>query len=238
MTAGDFRRLALGLEGAEEGSHFGAVDFRVGGRIFATLAAVKQGYGNLMLTPEIQADFVAEQPDLFLPIRGGWGRNGATHVRLADVSEDVLAGSSSRHHRITSNLSTPGRSPAAGWKPDPTLLRVFNLSFWASVPGASQLFHSFYSTGLRTRHKARVGRASEFSCGWRIRHDSAIELWLLVNLTRALRRVRRPGGLRHRNARRRNAGERFPRKPTALSYSPRSLSQHIDRALGHLVVHF
>jgi hypothetical protein len=92
MTAKDFRRIALSLEGAEEGSHMGAVDFRVGGRIFATLAAVKQGYGNLMLTPEQQADFVAEQAKIFLPIPGGWGRMGATHIRLAEANEDVLAG--------------------------------------------------------------------------------------------------------------------------------------------------
>jgi hypothetical protein len=92
MNAKDFRRIALSLEGAEEGSHMGAVDFRVGGRIFATLASVKQGYGNLMLTPEQQAAFVEELPEVFLPVHGGWGRNGATHVRLAVVSEDVLTG--------------------------------------------------------------------------------------------------------------------------------------------------
>jgi len=92
MNAADFRRLALSLEGAEEGSHFGAVDFRVHGRIFATLAAEKQGYGNLMITPEQQAMFVADAPEVFLPIPGGWGRNGATHVVLAKVSEDVLLG--------------------------------------------------------------------------------------------------------------------------------------------------
>ena len=92
MTAADFRRIALSLEGAEEGSHFGAADFRVGGRIFATLAAVKQGYGNLMLTPEVQAEFVAGRPDVFLPIAGGWGRNGATHARLAAATEDVMEG--------------------------------------------------------------------------------------------------------------------------------------------------
>lgn len=92
MNAADFRRLALSLEGAEEGSHFGAVDFRVGGRIFATLAAVKQGYGNLMLTPGQQAGFVSEAPDIFLPIPGGWGRNGATHVRLSAANEDLLLG--------------------------------------------------------------------------------------------------------------------------------------------------
>jgi hypothetical protein len=80
------------MEGAEEGSHMGAVDFRVGGRIFATLASVKHGYGNLMLTPEMQADLVGEAPDLFLPIHGGWGRMGMTHVRLGPAGEDVLHG--------------------------------------------------------------------------------------------------------------------------------------------------
>ena len=92
MTANDFRRLALLLEGAEEGSHMGAADFRVGGRIFATLASQNQGYGNLMLSPAQQAEFVREQPDIFVPIAGGWGRMGATHIRLAAANEDVLAG--------------------------------------------------------------------------------------------------------------------------------------------------
>jgi hypothetical protein len=92
MTPADFRRIALSLEGAEEGSHMGSPDFRVGGRIFATLASEKQGYGNLMLTPEQQAAFVEEQPEIFLPIAGGWGRMGATHIRLAEANEDVLTG--------------------------------------------------------------------------------------------------------------------------------------------------
>mgnify|MGYP001166143428 CR=1 FL=1 len=92
MTADDFRRIALSLEGAEAGSHMGAADFRVGGRIFATLASQDQGYGNLMLTPEAQADFLADRPDVFLPIKGGWGRMGMTHIRLAEADEDTLAG--------------------------------------------------------------------------------------------------------------------------------------------------
>jgi hypothetical protein len=92
MTAEDFRRLALSLPGAEEGSHMGSADFRVGGRIFATLASQEQGYGNLMLTPDVQAEFVAEQPDIFLPIAGGWGRSGSTHIRLAEATEDLMAG--------------------------------------------------------------------------------------------------------------------------------------------------
>jgi hypothetical protein len=92
MTVADFRRIALSLEGAEEGSHMGAVDFRVGGHIFATLASIEKGYGNLMLTPEVQAEFVAEAPGIFLPIAGGWGRNGATHIRLKAASRDILEG--------------------------------------------------------------------------------------------------------------------------------------------------
>lgn len=92
MKPSDFRRIALSLEGAEEGSHMGAKDFRVGGRIFATLASQKQGYGNLMLDVEQQAAFIEDRPDLFLPVPGGWGRMGATHIRLESASEDVLRG--------------------------------------------------------------------------------------------------------------------------------------------------
>lgn len=92
MNTKDFRRIALSLEGAEEGSHMGHPDFRVGGRIFATLAAVDNGFGNLMLDPEQQKAFVDELPELFLPIPGGWGRMGATHIRLSAASEDVLHG--------------------------------------------------------------------------------------------------------------------------------------------------
>ena len=92
MDANDFRRIALSLPGAEESSHMGQPDFRVGGRIFATLASEKQGYGNLMLTLEQQAEFVQELPEVFLPIPGGWGRMGMTHIRLTAASEDVLTG--------------------------------------------------------------------------------------------------------------------------------------------------
>jgi hypothetical protein len=92
MEIADFRRLALALEGAEESSHMGAADFRVGGRIFATLAMQSQGYGNLMITPEMQAEFVEAEPEVFVAIPGGWGRNGATHVVLAKAREHLLAG--------------------------------------------------------------------------------------------------------------------------------------------------
>jgi hypothetical protein len=90
MDAEDFRRIALSLPGAEESSHMGAPDFRVGGRIFATLASQSQGYGNLRLTPEQQAAFIEELPEVFVPIKGGWGRMGMTHIRLAGANIDVL----------------------------------------------------------------------------------------------------------------------------------------------------
>jgi hypothetical protein len=92
MTAADFRRIALSFDGAEVGAHMGAIDFRVGGHIFATLASVEQGFGNLMLTREVQAEFVADAPDVFLPVAGGWGRMGATHIRLAKADRETLTG--------------------------------------------------------------------------------------------------------------------------------------------------
>jgi hypothetical protein len=119
MTAADFRRIALSLEGAEEGSHMGAADFRVGGRIFATLAAVKQGYGNLMLTPEKQAMFVEEAPEIFIPVAGGWGLNGATHVILAAANEDVLLGAlrTAWKLRIEKNAKVRPRRATTSQKP-------------------------------------------------------------------------------------------------------------------------
>jgi hypothetical protein len=92
VKAADFRRIALSLEGVEEYDHAGSPGFRVGGRKFASLASQAEGYGNLMLTLEQQAAFVAEAPEIFLPIPGGWGRMGHTHIRLAAASEEVLTG--------------------------------------------------------------------------------------------------------------------------------------------------
>jgi hypothetical protein len=112
MTTADFKRIALSLDGAEEGSHMGAVDFRVGGRIFATLASQAKGYGNLMLTPEQQSSFVEELPDVFIPIAGGWGRMGATHIVLAAANEDLLHGAlkTAWRLRVEANAKTKTRS--------------------------------------------------------------------------------------------------------------------------------
>lgn len=111
MTADDFRRIALSLDGAEEGSHMGAADFRVGGRIFATLASEKQGYGNLVLSTELQGDFVGELPAVFLPIPGGWGRMGMTHVRLDKATRDVLTGALQAAWKLRVEKNAAARKP-------------------------------------------------------------------------------------------------------------------------------
>jgi hypothetical protein len=92
MTASDFRRIAMSFEGVEEVLHAGQPAFRVGGRRFASLASQAEGYGNLALTTELQESFVEDAPDIFLPIPGGFGRMGHTHIRLERASEDVLSG--------------------------------------------------------------------------------------------------------------------------------------------------
>ena len=115
MTADDFRRIALSLKGAEESSHMGAADFRVGGHIFATLATIAQGYGNLALSPEQQAAFVEEAPELFLPVAGGWGRMGMTHIHLAVATEDVLRGAlqAAWKRRVEKNKKAPAMTTKA-----------------------------------------------------------------------------------------------------------------------------
>jgi hypothetical protein len=91
-TADDFRRLALSLPETAEGSHFNNPDFRVAGKIFATLAMAKDGFGTLMLTPEQQAGLLEDAPEVFLPVKGGWGRKGATLVRLDSANQELLLG--------------------------------------------------------------------------------------------------------------------------------------------------
>jgi hypothetical protein len=90
VTAADFRRIALSLPDTAEGSHFGNADFRVCGKIFATLSLEREGFGVLLLTPEQQAGMVKDEPEIFSPVAGGWGRQGSTRVRLAKVTPAIL----------------------------------------------------------------------------------------------------------------------------------------------------
>ena len=89
MHPNDFRRIALGMQGAAEGAHMGHPDFRVNNRIFATLHPDLQ-CGMVKLTPGQQAQFMRDHPGTFAPESGAWGRAGCTSVRLASAHEDVL----------------------------------------------------------------------------------------------------------------------------------------------------
>jgi hypothetical protein len=88
MTKDDFRKIALSLPEAIESDHMGHPDFRVGGKIFATLMP-EDGWGMVKLTPDEQDAFVHAAPDVFSPVPGGWGRQGATRVRLEAATKAI-----------------------------------------------------------------------------------------------------------------------------------------------------
>ena len=90
MTAAEFRKIALGFPEAVEASHVAHPDFRVGGRIFATLGYPDERYGVLMLTPDEQQELLGRYPEMFEAVRGGWGRRGSTQVFLQSTSGRVL----------------------------------------------------------------------------------------------------------------------------------------------------
>jgi hypothetical protein len=92
MTTEDFRRMALSLPGAIESEHMNHPDFRMKGRIFATLHYPADGWAMVKLPPDQQASFVELQPTAFKPVNGAWGRQGATNVLLKKVKEDSLQG--------------------------------------------------------------------------------------------------------------------------------------------------
>ena len=87
MTPKDFRRLALSLPNAVEASHFGHPDFRVGGKIFATLGYPDESWAMIKLTPKQQAKLVVTDPQAFTPVAGGWGRGGSTNVLLSAADQ-------------------------------------------------------------------------------------------------------------------------------------------------------
>src|SRR3954468_14518124 len=90
MSAKSFRRIALALPEAAEGAHQGHADFRVGKRIFATLGYPDKAWGMVKLTPEQQSVLVEAEPEIFRPVPGGWGKGGATNVRLAKAHPTTL----------------------------------------------------------------------------------------------------------------------------------------------------
>ena len=115
MTSERFRRIALGMKEAIEGAHMGHPDFRMNGKIFATLHADLK-WGMVKLTPEQQEEFVRDHPAVFVPENGAWGRQGCTAVRLDAVDEETLGEAMTLAWRnvaarTVSRPSKRGRSP-------------------------------------------------------------------------------------------------------------------------------
>jgi hypothetical protein len=90
MTANQFRKMALSLPETTEEAHMQHPDFRVSGKIFATLAYPDKAWGMVKLTPKQQASFVDAEPRAFVPAKGAWGRQGATMVDLRAVSTKTI----------------------------------------------------------------------------------------------------------------------------------------------------
>jgi len=90
ITEAGFRKLALSLPGAVESAHMNHPDFRIGGKIFASLGYPDEGWGMVKLTPEQQVLFIERAPGAFQPCAGVWGQRGATNVCLALAKEKVV----------------------------------------------------------------------------------------------------------------------------------------------------
>jgi hypothetical protein len=90
MTSGDFRRIALAIEGAEERSHMQHPDFRVHGKIFATLNHPDAKWGMIKLNPAQQREYILAEPEVYVPVSGAWGLKGCTNVRLAKAEKESV----------------------------------------------------------------------------------------------------------------------------------------------------
>jgi hypothetical protein len=100
MTSAAFRKLALRLPDAEERAHLGHPDFRVGGRVFATLGYPGRGWAMVKLRPDEQAAFLAMRPDIFVPVKGKWGEQGATSVNLRRATAAAAAAALRAAHEM------------------------------------------------------------------------------------------------------------------------------------------
>jgi len=90
MTAAEFRRIALDMPQASESAHMDHPDFRVGGKIFATLGYPDKNHGMVILPPEEQERLVEAHPKVFTPAKGAWGKQGSTSVLLESVDKAIL----------------------------------------------------------------------------------------------------------------------------------------------------
>ena len=90
MTPDEFRHIALSFPEATEAIHMNHPDFRVSGKIFATLGYPNTEWGMVKLTPDQQAQVVHDHPKTFIPIKGAWGRQGGTNVMLRSATRKAL----------------------------------------------------------------------------------------------------------------------------------------------------
>lgn len=109
MTADEFRHLALSYSGAVESAHHHHPDFRVHGRIFATLGYPDAGWAMVKLTPAQQARFAVAHPECFQPVKGAWGRRGATSVNLFTLTEPLARRSLALAFRNITSAERPRR---------------------------------------------------------------------------------------------------------------------------------
>jgi hypothetical protein len=111
MTSDAFRKLALALPGVEEQAHMHHPDFRVEGRIFATLGYPNTAWAMIRLSPEEQAAFVAMAPNVFVPVKGKWGEQGATSVQLRNAKAPTVRAALEAAHqgRTASRTRSPVR---------------------------------------------------------------------------------------------------------------------------------
>ena len=90
MTAAEFRTIALSQPEAAESAHMKHPDFRVGGKIFATLGYPDEDHAVVVLSPDQQEGFVAEMPRAFSPVKGAWGKRGSTQIHLPSADVEAV----------------------------------------------------------------------------------------------------------------------------------------------------
>ena len=113
MTPDDFRAMALSLPDTAEAAHFNHPDFRVRGRIFASLGYPSRFWGMVALSPEQQARFCDAEPTVFVPVKGGWGRGGATQLRLSAARKPSVRAALRAAWRYRAQQAPTGRRKAA-----------------------------------------------------------------------------------------------------------------------------
>jgi hypothetical protein len=90
MTTDEFRKMALEIPTAVERWHMHHPDFRVGGKIFASLGVPDKSWGMVKLTLEQQRAFIEKAPQIFKPASGAWGRQGYTNVYLPAATRAIV----------------------------------------------------------------------------------------------------------------------------------------------------